>query len=56
MKVLLEIRQLLLNIGRNYEPEDSPFHLVQIDSLDQLDEFEVTLRDIDVRNRLVSTL
>lgn len=55
MKMLLEIKQILLSLGKTYEPDNSPFHIEQIDSSNEFDLLENNLNDPETRERLVRT-
>ena len=53
LKILIEIKQLLLTVGRTYEPEDSLFHVEQMDTEGELNELERNLKDPEKLKHLV---
>ena len=52
--MLADISDSIKNIGKKYEPVDSPFHVTRVETLEQLWELEDLFKDDAKRNSLVS--
>ena len=56
LQLLVDIKTLLMQLGRTYEPNVSPYHIDQITSKDQLDDIESDLVDHTKKEKVVSFL